>query len=398
MKVLKYVLAVIFIIGGLSTIFSNSIYSGVFSIILGIILIPKVSSFIKEKYQKWDTKSTRYSTYAMLLIVIGIFHNQPTLNNESKNNNQYAYQEYLDNSKQLNETELRQRSKLLEELKTTKTYNELVLKKVISSEYLILFDAVNYGTRANHINTKGVASSFISSDQQTNLKKSKNAEDKINFVSKLIGLSTPQNGGFSKEIIDVFDRYKKEYGLFNTEMVEVKSKNITPSFDMTAIFTLLNPRNKTYLNSLYEANKSVSNWLKDDLDYFYPFLAKKENYNNHLKNYYPNSSYLLRVDIKISAKKLYREYDSNEVLADEKYKGKQIAVTGVISDIGKDIFNDPYITLSGGYLDNVNCYFDKESIKIISKIRKGQKLTVIGKCNGKVITDVIIKDCEIWDK
>ena len=51
--------------------------------------------------------------------------------------------------------------------------------------------------------------------------------------------------------------------------------------------------------------------------------------------------------VKISASRLYKEYDANEIAADQKYKGKIIEVTGVIRDIGNDIMNNAYVTLAG---------------------------------------------------
>lgn len=44
----------------------------------------------------------------------------------------------------------------------------------------------------------------------------------------------------------------------------------------------------------------------------------------------------------LSADQLYREYESNEVAADEKYKGEIVIVYGEIQDIGKDIMDEPY--------------------------------------------------------
>lgn len=43
--------------------------------------------------------------------------------------------------------------------------------------------------------------------------------------------------------------------------------------------------------------------------------------------------------IVISAVDLWNAYDENEVSADQKYKGKQLEVTGSIDDIGKDILD-----------------------------------------------------------
>ena len=68
----------------------------------------------------------------------------------------------------------------------------------------------------------------------------------------------------------------------------------------------------------------------------------------------------------ITASKLYKEYNANEIAADEKYKGKIIEVTGVIRDIGNDIMDNAYITLVGDeYFGDIQCYFNEKSKIVI---------------------------------
>ena len=88
--------------------------------------------------------------------------------------------------------------------------------------------------------------------------------------------------------------------------------------------------------------------------------------------------------VTISASKLYKEYNENEIAADEKYKGKIIEVTGVIRDIGNDIMDNAYITLVGNeYFGDIQCYFNEKSV--VAKLSKGKKITVIGSCSGLMI-------------
>ena len=61
----------------------------------------------------------------------------------------------------------------------------------------------------------------------------------------------------------------------------------------------------------------------------------------------------------VSARKLYKEYNANEIAADEKYKGQIIQVTGIIRDIGNDIMDNAYVTLIGDqYFGDIQCYFN----------------------------------------
>ena len=87
----------------------------------------------------------------------------------------------------------------------------------------------------------------------------------------------------------------------------------------------------------------------------------------------------------LSADQLYREYESNEVAADEKYKGKIIIVYGEIQDIGKDIMDEPYIVIGGGgFLDGVQCSFTKSQGSSIASLSKGQNVKVKGEVSGKM--------------
>ena len=93
----------------------------------------------------------------------------------------------------------------------------------------------------------------------------------------------------------------------------------------------------------------------------------------------------------ITASKLYKEYNSNEIAADEKYKGKIIEVTGVIRDIGNDIMDNAYITLVGDeYFGDIQCYFNEKSV--VAKLSKGKRITVIGSCSG-LMMNVQINNC-----
>ena len=95
--------------------------------------------------------------------------------------------------------------------------------------------------------------------------------------------------------------------------------------------------------------------------------------------------------ITISASKLYKEYNENEIAADEKYKGKIIEVTGVIRDIGNDIMDNAYITLVGDeYFGDIQCYFNEKSV--VAKLSKGKRITVIGSCSG-LMMNVQINNC-----
>jgi len=96
----------------------------------------------------------------------------------------------------------------------------------------------------------------------------------------------------------------------------------------------------------------------------------------------------------IDAKVLYDEYESNQVAADQKYKGKVIVVTGSIKDIGKDLMDQPYIKIGRSAVLGVDCTFVKKDSSPIANLQKGQTVSVKGRVEGKII-NVKITECSL---
>ncbi len=208
------------------------------------------------------------------------------------------------------------------------------------------------------------------------------------------------NGGLPEEIIDVFVRYKNKFNASGAKGMaydaNMNSQQIKYDYDLTPFFALLNP-NKQNLEAVYEAkNKGLSEWNEKG-NYTYPFIATKEGFLAKLKEVDPNSKLFPKVDMEVSASDLYSAYEANEVSADQQYKGKRLLITGVVGSIGKDILDAPYVSLKIDYLQSVNCYFDDKNNKVLSQLSKGQKVQIIGTCAGLTLTDVVVKDCELWE-
>jgi len=99
--------------------------------------------------------------------------------------------------------------------------------------------------------------------------------------------------------------------------------------------------------------------------------------------------------IEVSAAQLYSDYDANEVLADSKYKGRRLSVSGIVVGISKDFADDPYVKLAGkNEYQAVNAYFGKARNDELAKLRKGDSITV-SPCLGKgmVVLSPIL-DCK----
>ena len=289
------------------------------------------------------------------------------------------------------------REKLLQELKTNSIYKKLVIEKVISPEYLPTLNAISSSVATINNETFGIDEQIAS-----NIETSNNGNDKIDFVIKVTSLAMSNiNGGLTTELVDVFNRYKNKYKIYGDEGIlfdENKNQTKIEKFDLTGLFVLLDPKNEDYLNWFYEAKqKGLSNWIGKDENYIYPFLTNKADYIEHVKKNNPNSPYIPKVDFEINAVDLFEAFNTNEVAADELYNGKKLLVVGVVNNIGKDVTNTPYLSLEIGYLKSINCYFSEKNKKELSKLNKGDRVQIIGKCSGLSLTSVIIKKCELWE-
>ena len=96
----------------------------------------------------------------------------------------------------------------------------------------------------------------------------------------------------------------------------------------------------------------------------------------------------------ISAEALKNEYEENEVRADQQYKDKIMEVSGVVSSVGTDILDRPYVVLTNGQrgIFAIQCFVtDKNRV---AQLNKGDEIVIVGKGAGKM-GNVILNDCYI---
>ena len=100
--------------------------------------------------------------------------------------------------------------------------------------------------------------------------------------------------------------------------------------------------------------------------------------------------------LKVSATQLSQTYANNEVAADAKYKGNVVDVTGVIETIGKDILNNPYVSLKTAEYSiiSVQCMFSQADETKLATLSSGQSITLEGTVSGKII-NVILDGCSV---
>lgn len=406
MKTFKKIVSVLLIVGGIGMAFENSILSGICLIILGVLLFPTISDKLKEVIKFWNKKGIRYGSYVLLFILTGVFSGEmkETSSNVYVKSSPSNYQTYLDkvtaNVNSLAEDRKILRQNMIDKLQATETYKNLVINKTTSTEYLPLMTAINQGLRTFN-------GDAFTTDQSLakRIENSNNGKDKIDFVIASASLSTAHKG-YTKELVEVFERYRKKFDLYGLPSkvysVNGESKeDIKHPYNMTSIFYHIAPNNKT-LNAIYEANKKgAGRWFSytKGQDYVYEYLATKKGYLEYAKQVNPNNPYILKVDYEVTANQLYQAYDANEIAADDKYKGKKLAVTGRISEIS-EILGDIHVDLKTGDgigWTKISC--NMEDRDVVSKLRKGQKVTIIGTCDGLTLNvSIDLEDCKIWNE
>ncbi len=101
--------------------------------------------------------------------------------------------------------------------------------------------------------------------------------------------------------------------------------------------------------------------------------------------------------IVVKAEDLAATFDENEIKGNKLYKDKLAEITGTVSDIGESL-GQTYVVLSSGKdfsITNVQCFFkDDNEISKVAEIKKGTKVTIIGKIDGKSL-NVAVNDCKI---
>ena len=77
----------------------------------------------------------------------------------------------------------------------------------------------------------------------------------------------------------------------------------------------------------------------------------------------------------VSAVQIAAEYESSESVADDKYKGEVILVTGVISEVYRGFLYTPYVELKAG----VRCNFSDNEDPVMAALSVGQTVSMKGR-------------------
>lgn len=101
----------------------------------------------------------------------------------------------------------------------------------------------------------------------------------------------------------------------------------------------------------------------------------------------------------VEAEALAAEFSGNELSASGKYKGKMIAVRGMVDKIGRTAFGKPFVTLRNrddGSIA-VEASFSESKAPMLSNVRPGTIVIITGKCHDNSLGIVGMDDCDVTD-
>jgi tRNA_anti-like len=113
---------------------------------------------------------------------------------------------------------------------------------------------------------------------------------------------------------------------------------------------------------------------------------------------------------KLSADELIAAYEKNVIAADQKYKDKPIQIEGVVANFGQMPFAGNYIGIGAGAENEfaLMCFLykneaDEKEVKAVldkaAKLKVGDHVTLIGKCEGKAggLGNIYLRHCYFAD-
>lgn len=103
-------------------------------------------------------------------------------------------------------------------------------------------------------------------------------------------------------------------------------------------------------------------------------------------------------DVKVTAGAIIKEFEENELAADQKYKGKTVEVSGVVEKIDTELFNDDKYLLNitdGGEFEFLSVTCHDMDTQVLSTLNVGNPVKVIGDFDDGGDLGVDLKNCKL---
>ena len=192
--------------------------------------------------------------------------------------------------------------------------------------------------------------------------------------------------------------------VFSINLFTNNKKEFTPQKDAPRNQVAFTQHNKNNGYSFVESKKSDKDIFLDS-----PFLSSEEirirNFmlDDDLEGYKKGKKNLIEDAFKekytqTKGTTIYKDYDNNEVYADEKYQNKEFMVYGAINSVDKDFLGNAILRLNGdGYFGHVIANFGKspKAIGALSNIKKGSIQSMICSVKGKIAGLVYLDNCRM---
>lgn len=109
----------------------------------------------------------------------------------------------------------------------------------------------------------------------------------------------------------------------------------------------------------------------------------------------PHESVLEKeAEFKMESAALVSDFEADENVANKKYNGKVVEVTGIVSEKSKDDKGKLNISLQGEDLAGIGCVFENAGQEKAGQLKEGDKVKIKGVCTG-ILMDVVMVDCVV---
>jgi hypothetical protein len=99
--------------------------------------------------------------------------------------------------------------------------------------------------------------------------------------------------------------------------------------------------------------------------------------------------------IHISAKELSDEYVVNSMAANHKYRGQHLAVTGTVERVLGRAGVRSFVLLFASGLETIQCQVRDSDESTAVSLRRGDRVEVLGLCNGNDSLNILLSDCAV---
>jgi hypothetical protein len=100
--------------------------------------------------------------------------------------------------------------------------------------------------------------------------------------------------------------------------------------------------------------------------------------------------------VEVAARQYFNDYQANEVSADARYRGKRLRVTGRVSEIRRDMFDNIVLELrTSNRFMGVNVHLDDSQTARAAQVSRGQDIAVVGEGGGMIMGSPIVADAVI---